>query len=82
MAETLDPYLAQMKKEHPELDNDPNFKSVLLIDIWPVHIAKTSPSDFLNWMQSTHPNIIILFVPGGCALLVFIHLIPIINFRC
>ncbi|KAL1936970.1 hypothetical protein VTO73DRAFT_2825 [Trametes versicolor] len=44
--------------------------ALLLIDVWPVHIAKGSLDDFLPWMKQNYPRIIILFVPGGCTGLV------------
>jgi hypothetical protein len=37
--------------------------SIWLIDCWSVHKSK----DFLAWMKINHPNIIVLFVPGGCT---------------
>ncbi|KAH9855110.1 hypothetical protein C2E23DRAFT_724537 [Lenzites betulinus] len=62
--EVLDPFLARQRAEDPELNTDS--KAILLLDVWPVHIAKSSPDDFLPWMKITHPNIIVIFVPGGC----------------
>ena len=41
-------------------------KLIFLINIWPVHIVKTYLEDFLPWMQLTHPDIFIIFVPSGC----------------
>ncbi|KAH9840658.1 uncharacterized protein C8Q71DRAFT_675425, partial [Rhodofomes roseus] len=61
--EVLDPFFAGEKKR---LGLAPESKSLLLIDVWPVHIAKSSPDDFLPWMVKTHSNIVIIFVPGGC----------------
>ncbi|EIW56579.1 uncharacterized protein TRAVEDRAFT_107282, partial [Trametes versicolor FP-101664 SS1] len=59
----VDPYLAKVKVDNPDItEND----HALLIDIWPVHIAQGSSDDFLPWMKRAHPNIIMLFVPGGC----------------
>ncbi|KAF7799758.1 hypothetical protein EIP86_011000 [Pleurotus ostreatoroseus] len=60
----LDKYLARMRSKHGLPDSA---KAILLIDVWPVHIADSNPDDFLPWMRRTHPNIIIIFVPGGCT---------------
>jgi DDE superfamily endonuclease len=38
-------------------------KSIYNIDCWSVHKSK----EFLAWMKKHHPNIIVLFVPGGCT---------------
>jgi hypothetical protein len=37
--------------------------SIWLIDCWSVHKSK----EFRTWMKKNHPNIILLFVPGGCT---------------
>jgi hypothetical protein len=37
--------------------------SIWKIDCWSVHKSK----EFLAWMKKNHPNIIVLFVPGGCT---------------
>jgi hypothetical protein len=37
--------------------------SIWLIDCWSVHRSK----EFRAWMKKNHPNIIILYVPGGCT---------------
>ena len=52
-----------MKTKHSLRETD---KSLLILDVWPVHIAKSVPEDFLPWIRTTHPNVIVLFVPGGC----------------
>ncbi|PCH39630.1 hypothetical protein WOLCODRAFT_85994, partial [Wolfiporia cocos MD-104 SS10] len=44
----------------------PTAKSILLLDIWPVHIANKDTQDFLLWLKQTHPNIIVIFIPGRC----------------
>lgn len=41
-------------------------KIILLIDVWKIHVAKSNPDDFLPWIQAKHPEIIVIFVPGGC----------------
>ncbi|PCH33286.1 hypothetical protein WOLCODRAFT_60336, partial [Wolfiporia cocos MD-104 SS10] len=59
----LDPYLARMhEKHHLPL----TAKSILLLDVWPVHIANKNSEDFLPWLRWTNPSIITIFVPGGC----------------
>lgn len=68
--EVLDPFLAKQRAAAmPPLPEDE--KALLLIDVWPVHIAKKSPDDFLPWLKATHKNIIVIFVPGGCAYFVY-----------
>ncbi|EKM82903.1 hypothetical protein AGABI1DRAFT_125369 [Agaricus bisporus var. burnettii JB137-S8] len=37
--------------------------SIWKIDCWSVHRSES----FLHWMRTHHPNIIIIFVPGGCT---------------
>ncbi|KZT20912.1 hypothetical protein NEOLEDRAFT_1026779, partial [Neolentinus lepideus HHB14362 ss-1] len=61
--EIFDPYIECMKV-HNSLPADA--KSLLLIDVLPVHIAKKNPDDFLPWMKQMHLNVIVLFIPGGC----------------
>ncbi|KAL1943445.1 hypothetical protein VTO73DRAFT_4520 [Trametes versicolor] len=62
--EVLNPFLErQCAEAKPPLPD--NEKALLLIDVWPVHIAKKSPDDFLPWIKATHKNIIVIFVPGG-----------------
>ena len=34
-----------------------------MIDVWSVHRS----DEFLNWMSTHHPNILINFVPSGCT---------------
>ncbi|KAI0772980.1 hypothetical protein BD413DRAFT_473705, partial [Trametes elegans] len=58
------PHIARQVANNPELSEDS--KALLLIDVWPVHIAKKSPDDFLPWMKRVHKNIIVIFIPGGC----------------
>ncbi|OSD06981.1 hypothetical protein PYCCODRAFT_1359876 [Trametes coccinea BRFM310] len=64
--EVLDPFLERRRAEDPELREDPDWKAILFIDVWPIHIAKKLPDDFLPWMKATHSHIIVIFVPGGC----------------
>ncbi|OSC97296.1 hypothetical protein PYCCODRAFT_1377428 [Trametes coccinea BRFM310] len=63
--EILIPFLDAQREKDPALNGDS--KAILLIDVWPVHIAKKSPDDFLPWMKATYKNIIVIFIPGGCA---------------
>ncbi|KAJ7020183.1 hypothetical protein C8F04DRAFT_890291, partial [Mycena alexandri] len=37
--------------------------SIWKIDCWSLHKSK----EFMLWMKTHHPNIIVLFVPGGCT---------------
>lgn len=37
--------------------------SIWKIDCWSIHKSK----EFLAWMKATHPNIIVIFVPGNCT---------------
>lgn len=41
----------------------PSQCSMWLIDCWSVHRS----AEFLGWMRTTHPNIIVTFVPGNCT---------------
>ena len=61
--EILDPYLEKQKRK---LKLSESQKSLLLLDAWRVHTAKSHEDDFIPWMKRTHPNIILLFIPGGC----------------
>ncbi|KAJ6549875.1 hypothetical protein B0H19DRAFT_858017, partial [Mycena capillaripes] len=54
------PYFEAKKTE---LGLPPSQISIWNIDCWSVHRSK----EFLTWMKKHHPNIIILFVPGGCT---------------
>ncbi|KAE9387880.1 hypothetical protein BT96DRAFT_757502, partial [Gymnopus androsaceus JB14] len=56
------PYFEAKKKELGI--SDPEYQSSLWkIDCWSLHKSK----EFLGWMKKTHPNIIIIFVPGNCT---------------
>ncbi|KZV94983.1 hypothetical protein EXIGLDRAFT_611197, partial [Exidia glandulosa HHB12029] len=44
----------------------PEERMILLLDVWPVHIAKTLEEDFLPWLKATYPWILPRFIPGGC----------------
>ncbi|KAJ6470960.1 hypothetical protein C8R45DRAFT_763154, partial [Mycena sanguinolenta] len=46
-----------------ELGLPPSQVSIWLIDLWSVHKSQ----EFRDWMKKNHPNIIILYVPGGCT---------------
>ncbi|EJD36108.1 hypothetical protein AURDEDRAFT_74619 [Auricularia subglabra TFB-10046 SS5] len=58
------PYHARVCQENGYPEDEP---MILLLDVWPVHIAKSSPDDFLPWLQRTYPWIHPIFIPGGCA---------------
>ncbi|TFK78105.1 hypothetical protein K466DRAFT_462617, partial [Polyporus arcularius HHB13444] len=64
ITETLRPYYSRMRVKN---DLDEKSYGLLLIDVWPVHIAKSDIEDFLPWIRRTHPEIIIIFVLGGCT---------------
>jgi hypothetical protein len=49
--------------QHTQHKLPANQKCILQIDCWSVHRS----AKFLDWMASTYPWIIILFVPGGCT---------------
>jgi len=65
--EILDPYLERQKQKLklPEAQ-----KSLLLLDAWKIHTAKSHEDDFIPWMKRAHPNIILLFIPSGCRFLI------------
>jgi hypothetical protein len=54
------PYFEAAKKK---LNLRPSQVSIWKIDCWSVHKSR----EFLDWMKKHHPNIVILFVPGGCT---------------
>lgn len=56
----LAPYF---NKKKAELNLPPSQKSLWTIDVWSVHRSK----EFRGWMKTTHPTIILDFVPGGCT---------------
>ncbi|CDO77467.1 hypothetical protein BN946_scf184902.g1 [Trametes cinnabarina] len=47
-------FLDKQIKNDPSLNEDS--KAILLIDVWPVHIAKKNPDDFLPWLHATYKN--------------------------
>ena len=51
------------EKRKIELSLPPDQKSIWKIDCWSVHKSK----EFRGWMKEKHPNIILIFVPGGCT---------------
>ncbi|KAI9059118.1 hypothetical protein FKP32DRAFT_1580172, partial [Trametes sanguinea] len=63
--EVLIPFLDEQIANDPDLNAES--KAILLIDVWPIHIAKKNPDDFLPWMKMTYKNIIVIFIPGGCV---------------
>jgi hypothetical protein len=56
----LAPYFERMKVE---LGQPPQQRSLWQIDVGSVHHLK----EFLDWMHTNHPTIVIDFVPGGCT---------------
>jgi hypothetical protein len=56
----LAPYFERMKVK---LGQPPQQRSLWQIDVWSVHRSK----EFLDWMRTNHPTILIDFVPGGCT---------------
>jgi len=56
----LAPYF---NKKKAELNLLPSQKSLWTIVVWSVHRSK----EFRRWMRTTHPTIILDFVPGGCT---------------
>jgi len=54
------PYFDRTKAE---LGLPPTQCSLWTIDCWSVHKSE----EFHSWMKTTHPTIIISFVPGGCT---------------
>jgi hypothetical protein len=56
----LAPYFERMKVK---LGRPPQQRSLWQIDVWSVHRSK----EFLDWMRTNHPTILIDFVPGGCT---------------
>lgn len=45
---------------------------ILLLDVWAIHISKTSDDDFLPWLERTYKFIHPVFIPGGCAYHIYI----------
>lgn len=58
--EVLEPYLAS-KIALLKLPKDQ--KLVWIIDSWSVHKSM----EFLDWIKSKHPNILVIFVPANCT---------------
>lgn len=58
------PHIESMKAKHKL---PATAQPILLLDAWPIHTAKKNPNDFLNWIHREHPEVIVLFIPGGCA---------------
>ncbi|KIL55892.1 hypothetical protein M378DRAFT_36725, partial [Amanita muscaria Koide BX008] len=56
----LVPYLEAQKLA---LGRPPSQKSLLLWDIWSVHRSQ----EMRSWLAKNHPNIILVYVPGGCT---------------
>ncbi|KAJ3765026.1 hypothetical protein FB446DRAFT_655811, partial [Lentinula raphanica] len=54
------PHFAR-KREELGLEKDQ--QAIWRIDCWSVHKSE----DFLTWMKRAHPEITIIFVPGGCT---------------
>ena len=57
---TLAPYFEDAKAK---LNLPPTQRSLWMIDVWSVHRSE----EFLDWMHTHHPTILIDFVPGGCT---------------
>jgi hypothetical protein len=57
---TLAPYFEEAKAK---LHLPPTQRSLWMIDVWSVHHSE----EFLDWMHTHHPTILIDFVPGGCT---------------
>ena len=55
---TLAPYFDNVRKD---LGLDQDHMALWLIDCWSVHRSK----EFLDWMASKHPLIIVIFIPAG-----------------
>ncbi|THU81984.1 hypothetical protein K435DRAFT_610801, partial [Dendrothele bispora CBS 962.96] len=58
----ISPYFERKKREL-NIENPGEQRSIWKIDCWSVHKSK----EFLSWMKTTHPNIIVIFVPGNCT---------------
>lgn len=56
------PYFERKKNELGIEDPD-NQYSIWKIDCWSVHKSE----EFLTWMKTTHPQILVIFVPGNCT---------------
>ncbi|CAK5261843.1 unnamed protein product [Mycena citricolor] len=54
-------YANNIIKDDPDLDDDQ--KWIIYYDIYPVHTSK----ELREWIYSTLPNIILVFVPGNCT---------------
>lgn len=63
MHELVDNIIAYFGDTKKELGLPPSQVSIWKIDCWSVHKSK----EFLGWMKKKHPNVIVLFVPGGCT---------------
>ncbi|KAF6752000.1 hypothetical protein DFP72DRAFT_751737, partial [Ephemerocybe angulata] len=50
-------------RQRARLDRPPSSKALWTIDVFSVHRSQ----EFRDYMEATHPNIILDFVPGGCT---------------
>ncbi|KAK7439558.1 hypothetical protein VKT23_017487 [Stygiomarasmius scandens] len=59
------PYFESKKVKMTELSEEERKGqfSIWKIDCWSVHRSE----EFLKWMKETHPNILVVFVPGSCT---------------
>lgn len=60
MDKIYNPYVEKIVANNPSLPKDQ--KSVLLLDIYPVHIGEP----FRTYVRETYPNVLLTFIPGKC----------------
>jgi hypothetical protein len=63
----VEPYLQAVmddeKKTDPSLSDEYRPHFIFLIDCWKIHKSK----DFLEWVKTAYPTILILFIPARCT---------------
>jgi hypothetical protein len=63
MEQILRPYIAEAIEADPELQHDPDQKTILLLDCYPVHTGE----EFRKYVQQQFPNVFLVYVPANCS---------------
>ena len=57
------PYITEAIEADPELQHDPDQKTILLLDCYPVHTGE----EFRKYVQQQFPNVFLVYVPANCS---------------
>ncbi|KAF8598613.1 hypothetical protein BDV93DRAFT_413206, partial [Ceratobasidium sp. AG-I] len=55
--------IPHITKERLRLGLPESQKAIILLDCWAVHRG----APFCDWLKANYPNLILLFIPGGCT---------------